>query len=241
MTLLVAGLVFLLAAFVQGLSGFGSGLVAMGLLPLFWDLEQAVAVSSVFGVMLNLSLAWKLRAHARPREVAPMVLAALAGVPVGLWFLHSVDPRLVKGALGLVLVSHAVFSLSRPAAGAMTTSRPVAALAGLVGGALSGAFNTSGPPVLVYATLRGWPPATFKANLQAYIGVTALTSMTGFALTGLITRETLQANLLLAPALIAGGVLGHRASRHIDQALFRRGVLVALLFMGAWYLSGLIR
>ena len=232
--------VFLLAAFVQGLSGFGSGLIAMALLPLFMSLQQAVAVSAVVGMLLNLTFAFQLRAHADYREVAPMALAGLLGVPMGLWLLHSVDSRLVTGLLGLVLCGHASWSLLRRGQASRPLGRRWALLAGGIGGALSGAFNTAGPPVLVYATLRDWPRDNFRANLQTFFSVTGTLSLIGFSLTGLVTAQTLRLDAFALPAVALGAWLGNRLCKRIDPLAFRRGVLVALLAMGGYYIVRLL-
>lgn len=232
----LVAVIFFLAAFVQGLSGFGSGLVSMALLPLFMGVQQAVAVSSVIGVMITVSFAIRLRAHTDRAEVAPMALAGLLGVPVGLWLLHSLDAGLVTGLLGAVLCTHASWSLLRGDRQGRTLARGWAVLAGALGGALSGAFNTSGPPVLVYATLRHWPRDVFRANLQTFFTVTGTLSLIGFATTGLITWQTLRLDAIALPAVVLGAWGGNRLSARVDPIAFRRGVLVALLAMGAYYI-----
>ncbi len=233
---LLAVCVFFLGSLVQGLSGFGSGLVAMALLPLFIDVREAVAISSVVGVALTISFTIRLWRHVDRREVLPMSLAALVGVPLGVWFLHAVDVRLVTGTLGVVLVVHATWSLLRGARKERQPGQGWGVVAGGLGGALSGAFSTAGPPVLVYATLRAWPKDTFRANLQAFFSVTGLLSLTGFALTGLVTPQTLWVDLLVLPAVACGAWVGHRLSSRVDPIAFRKGVLVALFLMGCNYI-----
>ncbi len=208
----------------------------MALLPLFMDLRQAVAISSVVGILLTVGFTVRLWRHVDRGEVLPMALAALVGVPMGLWFLHSVDADLVTATLGVVLVVHAIWSLWRGSAVGRQLHRGWAMLAGLIGGTLSGAFNTAGPPMLVYATIRSWPPVKFRANLQAFFSVTSVLTITGFATTGLITRHTLWIDLLAVPAVSLGAWLGHRLSARVNPVAFRRGVLVALLVMGANYI-----
>ncbi len=208
----------------------------MALLPLFMDVREAVAISAVVGMVLNLGFTIRLWPHVNRREVLPMAVAAVVGVPLGLWFLHSVDTMLVTATLGLVLCCHAIWSLWRGGAEARRLKRGWAVLAGGLGGALSGAFNTAGPPVLVYATLRNWPRDVFRANLQAFFSVTGALSLAGFASTGLVTRQTLWIDLLVLPAVGAGAWVGHRLSARVDPVAFRRGVLVALLVMGGHYI-----
>ena len=44
---------------------------------------------------------------------------------------------------------------------------------GFFAGILGGAYNTNGPPVVIYGSLRKWSPATFRATLQGYFFMAA--------------------------------------------------------------------
>jgi len=238
MTELLVALILLLAAVVQGASGFGSGLVAMALLPLVVPLKSAIAVSAVLGIILNSMLAWRLRAHIDRAEVVPLAVAALVGIPFGVVFLHRVEPKLVMATLGAVLVLYSGWSLlarGRPE----PVARGWAWLAGLVGGLIGGAFNTAGPPILVYATRQAWPRDVFRANLQTVFVVTGVSGLIGYAMTGMVTSYTLWLDLVGLPVLVVGGIAGQRIGDRVDQHAFRRAVLVALALMGLSYLSRL--
>ena len=229
-------LIFFAVAFVQGLAGFGAGLVSMALLPLIWELHTAVAVAAVFNLVIYGSMAWHLRRHIELSEVAPMMAAALLGVPLGIWFLHNLEVTLVTAALGLILVLYSLWSLRARTSFALAPTPALAALTGFAGGTLAGAVNVTGPPVLVYGTLRNWQRDPFRANLQCFFALTGSLSVIGFAATGLITTETLQRNGQFAAALVVGSILGHKLCQRIDQQRFRRGVLLGLFAIGVYYL-----
>lgn len=226
---------FAASGLVQGIGGFGGSLVAMALLPLVWPVPRAVGVSAVFGIVLTAALAVQLRGQMQRAEIVPLVAAAIVGVPIGIYALHSLDAGVVLALLGAILLLHGGWSLLDRRARA-PIGRWAAALAGFAAGALSGAFSTAGPPVLVYATARGWAKDHFRANLQAFFLSTSALSLVGFVLTDIVTAETALANLALLPALLIGGGIGHLLSARIDAERFRRGVLVALVLMGANYL-----
>ena len=229
-------LIFFAAAFIQGLAGFGAGLVTMALLPLIWELHTAVAVAAVFNLALYFSMAWHLRRHIEISEVAPMMAAALLGVPLGVWFLHNLEVSLITAGLGVVLVLYSMWSLRSRTSVALCPPRGLAPLAGFAGGALAGAINVAGPPVLVYATLRNWRRDPFRANLQCYFAVTCGLSVIGFAATGLVTSETLLRNCWFVAAVIVGAIVGHKLCQRVDQERFRIGVLLGLLSIGGYYL-----
>src|ERR1700761_687017 len=93
-----------LAGFVQGLSGFAFGLVAMGVWA--WSIEPRVAAPMVvFGSVVGQVLAFgTIRRSFDTRRVLPFIVGVVLGVPLGAWLLHYVDPRLFRGGVGVFLI-----------------------------------------------------------------------------------------------------------------------------------------
>jgi uncharacterized membrane protein YfcA len=104
--------------------------------------------------------------------------------------------------------------------------------AGLVGGLLGGAYNTSGPPVIVYADCRRWSPNVFKSNLQGYFIISSLAVAVTHALTGNLTAPVWSAFWWTLPFIGVGLVAGLSLDRWLDPAAFRKVVLVLLILMG---------
>jgi len=234
--LLPVALIFLLSGAVQGFTGFGGGLVSMALLPLLWSVKASVAVVGIFSLALTSGLAWTWREHIDRKEVLPIASTAILGVPLGVWSLHRLNETLVIGVLGAVLVAHATWSLwGRAPREEPSVSRKWGPLAGFLGGVLSGAFNTSGPPVIVYGAERGWVKDRFRATLQAYFLLTTVLSTVGYVSTGIITTESLKLNAMLLPALVLGAWAGQHGSKFVNPEAFRKLVLWALLGMGLFY------
>src|ERR1700744_36683 len=83
-----------LAGFVQGLSGFAFGLVAMSVWA--WSIEPLLAGPMVvFGSVIGQLLApGTLRRSFDLRRPAPFIMGGVIGVPVGVVLLRYVDARL---------------------------------------------------------------------------------------------------------------------------------------------------
>ena len=123
--------------------------------------------------------------------------------------------------------------------GARTRPRALPASLGYLAGALSGvlgAFNTGGPPAVVYTTVSGWDKDTTTSSLQLTFVLTSLIQLTGFGLTGLLTAESLWLNLALFPVMALGVFAGQHLYQRIDQVTFRRALLTILLVVGFVYL-----
>lgn len=92
-----------------------------------------------------------------------------------------------------------------------------------------------GPPVIAYTTARRVSPATFKAVLQGFFLINSLLLVGMLGVSGLLTRDLLLRNLLFAPMIPLGILLGARYGDRLHPSMFRRAVLAALLGLGVLY------
>lgn len=233
----IVAAIALSGAVVQGMAGFGFGMVCMALLPLVLPVDQAVPMVGAWGWTVNLLILLRLRVHLNLRGALPMIGGALLGIPLGLAFLRGANPQLVKGVLGVVILGYSLLSL---AGGIRPKDRAISDrwgwLAGLVGGALGGAFNTSGPPVIVYTSLKNWPKDLATSTLQAFFVFSSTFSVIGFASVGLYTPQVVRAILPLFPAVWLGVLVGGRIYDRVPQERFRLLVLGLLVVLGGNFL-----
>ena len=231
MTIFWVGLVVFLAVFTQSLSGFGSALVAMSLLPAIIGIHVATPLVALVGFTLEIVLIIRYRRSLDVRAIWRIVLAALVGIPVGVYFLSNADEKLSLTLLGVVLTGYAVYALlglKMP-----NLNGPVwAYLAGLFGGLLGGAYNTSGPPVIVYADCNRWPPDAFKSNLQGYFVIISVIVVASHVMNGNFTSQVWHLFWWTIPSIVIGLIAGLSLDRWLNPLLFRRLVLVLLLVMG---------
>ena len=90
----------------------------------------------------------------------------MVGIPLGVLMLKRVDETVVLTILGVVIVGYAVYGLLK-----LKLPRLDGAfwpyLVGFLSGVLGGAYNTSGPPVVIYGNCRGGRQASFLAICRA--------------------------------------------------------------------------
>ena len=156
MRTLLVGLVVFLAVFTQSLSGFGSALIAMALLPPIIGIRVATPLVAVVVLALEIVLIIRFRQALDVKAIWRVVLAALIGTPFGVYFLTKVDEKISLTVLGVIITGYAIYALLGLKMPRLENSF-WAYLAGLFGGLLGGAYNTSGPPVILYADCRRWP------------------------------------------------------------------------------------
>jgi len=230
MDYLLIGLVVLAAAFIQSLSGFGSALVAMPLLlPMLGPQGAAPLVALVSGA-LQVVLLVRYRQALSLGAVWRLALASVLAIPLGVWLARYVPERLVCGWLAAVLVGYALYALAGLKLPAVR-HQGWAFAAGAAAGLLGGAYNTDGPPVIIYGSCRQWPPPEFKSNLQGLFMVNNAVILASHAVIGNLTAPVWKNFLAALPAVAVGAAAGLSLDRFVNAALFRKimlGLLVAL-------------
>src|SRR5687767_10029217 len=107
-----AAIVMFFAALIRSTFGFGEALVAMPLLALVLDdvriATALVAISSIFNGLLILGTGTETTDW---RGAWRLIVASLAGIPVGVYVLVHVPESFVKVVLACVLVVFSVYSL----------------------------------------------------------------------------------------------------------------------------------
>jgi len=224
-------LIVLVAVFTQSVTGFGVALVAMALLPPVIGIRAATPLVALVSLVLEGLLLFRYRRQLHVQAIWRVTAAALVGIPLGLAGLQRLDDRLVLGILGTVISFYALYSL-------LGLQLPElknpgwAFTAGLFGGILGGAYNTSGPPVILYADSQHWPPVEFKANLRGFFIVATVLVVAGHFFSHNITPVVWRDFLWALPAILAGFLGGTRLDGYIDGLTFRKIALVLLLVLG---------
>lgn len=223
--------IILFAAFEQTISGFGFSLIVMPFATLLVGLRIAAPLVALMGLSLYTINLLRYRHALDLRETRRLGMAAVLGVPLGVWGLVHLDESLVKFFLGLVLIAYALFAWARITPHLVLSSR-WAYLAGLASGCLGGAYNTPGPPLIVYGTLRHWQREEFRAVLQALFFTTGLLTVIAHFFAHHYTLAIVTHYLFGLPALGIGIWSASRVDRHIDHVAFRRIVLLMIFVLG---------
>lgn len=222
------------AGFVQGLSGFAFGLVAMAVWA--WSLDPVLAgplvvFGSLVGQLLSIGA---MRRGFDARRALPFVAGGFAGVPLGVALLRHMDPLAFKLAVGLLLLVWCPAMLfSRGLPRVTGGGRLADAGAGWVGGVMGGLGGLTGPAPTLWVALRGWDRDAQRAVFQVFnLSMHALT-MAAYLATGAISAEAAWLFLVVAPAMLVPTLIGARLYRRFSDAAFRNLVLGLLAASGA--------
>jgi len=224
---------FSAAAFVTSLAGFAFAIVAAGVWLHFLTPAQVTALIVAFGLIVQGAAVWKLRHAISIGRLTPFLIGGAIGVPLGGQLLQWASPLSFRVGVGAILILFSLYSLARPNLGSAAGAGPVADGAiGIANGIIGGATGLAGIAAVVWCSLRGWTPAEQRAVFQP--AAVAVFVMTGLWLggTGMIGPDTGWLFLIGLPALALGTWAGLKAFGHLDEAAFRRVVLLLLLVSG---------
>lgn len=224
-------LVIFIAALLQGAVGFGFGLIAMPLLALMLDAPSTAALTALSGGTLSGLMLLRNRKAVHFGEAAGLLAAAAAGVPVGVFILANAPHRPFMIGLGLLVAAFSLYSLAQPRP-AELKDRRWRYLAGFLGGALGGAYNIAGPPVILYGAMRRWPPARFLAVTQAFFFPIAVMVAAGHAAAGFWTREVVGLYAAGLPGLVAAIFIGRRISAMMSPETLSKAVYGLCVVLG---------
>jgi len=137
----------------------------------------------------------------------------------------------LKIALGILLISFSLYSLTRPALPRLRRTRCVYGF-GFAAGVLGGAYNANAPPVVLYGVMQHWAPERFRATLQGYFLPAALLICTGHALSGFWTVAVAKLYLMALPCILVAVVVGRKLGRYMPMEKFQRVLYWVLAALG---------
>lgn len=229
-----------LAGFVQGLSGFAFGLVAMSVWA--WSVEPILAGPMVvFGSVVGQILAaGKLRRSFDLKRAAPFIAGGVIGVPIGVMLLRYVDARVFRGCVGGFLIIYcSAMLLARHLPVIAWGGRVADGFIGAIGGIMGGLGGLTGPAPTLWCTLRGWDRDKQRAVFQSFNLCMQVLTLLVYVVSGTVTARMGWIFAVMVPVVILPTLAGLHLYTRISTARFQRLVLGLLLFSGVVLLVSL--
>jgi len=140
--------ILVVAYFIRGITGFGSGLISVPLLALFMPLTFVVPVILLLDFTASIVIGGVNRQHVRWREVLILIVPSVIGVVIGTHLLVNLAQAPMLIALAIFVFLFALKSLLN-----IHSDKPIsqawAVPAALTGGTVGGLFGTGGPPYVL--------------------------------------------------------------------------------------------
>lgn len=227
--MLVIMIVFI-SVLISSVSGFGSSLIAMPLLTTIIGVREASPLVVLIVLVQNIMMIIKYRQSFHWKDIGLLSLGAVFGIPFGVYALTAMDEQIILTVLGSVLVLYSLYALSSKTLPLI--QRRWASLFGFFGGGLAGAYNTYGPPILIYGNCRNWSPAALKGNVQLFGLLNSVFVISLHTYHRNFTPDVINMFWISLPVVALASFLGFKLDRFINKQLFRRMVCILLLLVG---------
>lgn len=224
--------ILLAAYFIRGITGFGSGLIAVPLLALNLPLTFVVPLvlltdftaSLILGGLNFEKVAWS--------EIRRLLPAGLLGIALGAYLLVSLPAGPMLIGLGVFVIAYALRNLLLDTDHPKPISPRWAWPAGLMGGAVGALFGTGGPPYVIYLSHRLFDKGILRATFSGLFFIEGFARITTFAVSGLLLhRELLYAYLAAVPITLSALWIGSHVHTRLTQAQMIR--LISLILLGS--------
>lgn len=230
-TLIAVGILFV-GTLVRATLGFGNALITMPLLVLIMSPTRAAPVVALVALLSGVVILAEHRRNVHLASTWRFLVSAAVGIPIGVFGLVHLSSDVIHLVLGVVVLGFTTFQLVHPERAHLRGDSAAFAF-GFVAGVLGGAYNTSGPPIVIYGTLRRWTTHQFRATLQGLFVPAGLMVVFWHGTQGLLTADVLRLWVVSLPTTILAFFLGRYLSRHLKPKPFVLAVHVFLLVMGA--------
>lgn len=229
--LVFASITLLVAYFIRGVSGFGSGLIAIPILALWLPLTFVVPLMLLLDFSASILLSSVNLRQVNWREVRTLIPLSIIGIVLGTYLLTSMPLQPMLITLAIFVAIFGIRSLLN-LQGNNTISRWWAIPAGLSGGTIGALFGTGGPPYIIYLGHRISDKTALRATFSGLILVEGTLRISSFAYAGLFSDTRLLWSYLVAMPIVAIGLtLGHRA--HIGLTREQMMRLIGILLLGS--------
>ncbi|MDR3392104.1 MAG: sulfite exporter TauE/SafE family protein [Sulfuriferula sp.] len=227
----LAGFILLAAYFIRGVSGFGSGLVAIPIMALWLPLTFVVPLMLLLDFSASILLSGVNLRLVKWREVRTLLPLSVIGILLGTHLLTSLplQPMLITLSIFVAIFGiRSVLNLH----GEQPISRWWAIPAGLGGGMVGALFGTGGPPYIIYLGHRISDKTALRATFSGLVLMEGSIRIGSFAYAGLFSDTRLLLSYLAAMPVVALGLtLGHRAHVGLSRAQMMR--MIGWLLLGS--------
>ncbi|MEW6506307.1 MAG: sulfite exporter TauE/SafE family protein [Bacteroidota bacterium] len=230
-TILIILLIIFAGSFIRSAIGFGEAVIGMPLLAFFIDIKTAtplMALTASTLAMILLFTSWK---KISIKDTLPFILSTAVGLPVGLYYLKNTSDELIKAALGILLVLFGIYYLFVKSLPHLKNEK-LSFLFGFIAGILGGAYNTNGPPTVIYGVLRRWSAQNFRATLQGIFFPTGLIITISHGISGLWTGMVVTSYLYALPVIVLGFYLGNKTHHKLNEYHLKKIVYIFILLIG---------
>ena len=228
----ILALFILVTAYIfRGVTGFGSGLIAIPLLALFLPLTFVVPFIGLLDMSASILHITHTRQYIAWKIIFRAIPFAVFGVITALFIIQSINTLILVKALGAFIIMFAIYSLIAPSL-KKNDSFIWPIFAGYFGSMIGTLFGTGGPFYIFYFQLQKLDKSVFRATCAAVFFVDGLIRAAGFTYSGFYTSTVLLSIAYSLPIMFISMYIGNHLHTNISQRTFQKAIGIFLIISG---------
>lgn len=225
-------IIILIGSFIQGVSGFGFGLFAMGFLPFFFSVKDSALFVMSLAVVVSLNILVRNYKKIVFKSIFFLLFASLAGRVLSFYILNAFgEMDFMKKILGMFLilvVVYLLFNRKEPSKAAL--ERPfIPIVFGLLGGIIGGVFAVGGPFFVFYFLFLFKDKYQYSANLQAVFFVNNSFTLVLHGFNGDFSLDFLLSFVVGVVTVIFGTTLGLKMFDKLPHQVIKKFAMIVVL------------
>lgn len=229
--LIIAAVVILLSSVIKGITGFGFALLAIPILSIMFPINLLIPSMVLFNLITSVMMLFQFKEKIRVYYIVPMIVASLAGIPIGIYMLTYLSTDFLKILTSFAIILFSVKMLTGVKLAKRNIHKPIF-FAGFLSGILTSSISIGGPPLAIAMDRKGYSKDKFRGIFIWFMVFTSIFTTFAFYHKGLITNDTLKFTALSLPLLFIGSNLGVKIATKINQHQFRKFVIYLNVSMG---------
>jgi hypothetical protein len=222
-----AVLTIALGGFLRGFLGFGAALLIVPVLSAILTPEKALVIVFLIELPTVIYLMPGAFKQGDPKTVAPIILAMFFTIPIGVYFLVSTDPDIIKIVISLlVLAMVALLATGWKPQNEIKLGTML--IVGSLSGLISGAAGVGGPPFVTALMARNESPERTRSNIILSLNCMSLLTIANYFYSGLVTANLLLLSLTLVPVYVGCTWYGARYFGSSGSHYFKKAALFML-------------
>lgn len=161
----------IVAGIVQGVTGFGAGVVMMIFIPLLFNVTQSAAISSSICVVLSIAMGIRYHKYINFKSIVLPAIFYIAISSISIVFSKSVDQELMKIILGLFLIVLSIYFLFFNK-NEFEAKGIIAIIFIAISGVCDGLFGIGGPLMVIYFLSRIKDQKSYLGTIQCFFMIT---------------------------------------------------------------------
>ena len=223
----------LAAGLVQGVTGFGAGIVMMMFFPYFFALAQAAGVSVAIAVILCAMMFIKYREYVDLKKIIGPSVLYLAICSIMISFSTGLDQALMKKIFGIFLVILAVYYLFlNKGTSKKELSLPVSLFCVAVSATCDAWFGIGGPLMVLYFLTKTNDTKEYLGTIQTFFMINCIWNTGLRFIRGILTVSHIPMIAVGMAGIVIGGILANKLVDKLNADLLKKLTYVMIGISG---------